>query len=149
MLLRSLLIGSLVLGQSLLAQAADTPLSITQAWSRAMPTTATNGAAYFVVNNTGTQPDRLLSAHSDRAERTELHTHVHTHEGLMRMQPVEAVEIPAGGQLAFKPGSYHVMLLGLKQPLNAGEHLSLTLTFEHQGVLQLEVPIQEQAPAQP
>lgn len=147
MLLRSLLIGSLLLGQSL-AQAADT-LAVTGVWSRAMPTNATNGAAYFVISNTGAQPDRLLSAYSDRAERTELHTHVHTQDGLMRMQPVETIEIPAGETLAFKPGSYHVMLLGLKQPLKAGEHLNLSLTFEKQGQLQLEVPIQEQAPVQP
>lgn len=147
MMLRSL--AAVLLGMcSLIASAADAEpsLVVTGAWSRAMPLSAPTGAVYFNLENKGSEPDRLIAAFSTQAEKTELHTHIKTDEGLMRMQAVEAVTVPANGHLAFKPGSYHVMLLGLTKPLVAGEHLSLSLTFEKQGELKLEVPILEQAP---
>src|SRR5690606_5440580 len=74
------------------AQAAD--ISVSQVWSRAMPPSAPTGAVYFLLNNGGKQDDRLIAAHTERAEKTELHTHVHEGD-VMRMQQVESVAVPA------------------------------------------------------
>lgn len=125
-------------------QAGD--IIINQVWARAMPPTAPAGAVYFQLENTGDTPTRLLSAQSGISEKTELHTHIKTADGLMRMEQVFQVEIPAKGKLAFKPGSYHVMLLQLKQPLVAGSHFPLELTFESGSTVKLEVPVLESAP---
>jgi len=121
------------------------PHRIAGAWSRAMPPTAPTGAVYFTVENTGQQPDRLLGAYTQRAGRTELHTHIHEGE-VMRMQQVDSVELPAGSRVEFKPGGNHVMLFDLRQPLNEGERFSLTLKFEHAGDVPVEVSILEDAP---
>ena len=47
--------------------------------------------------------------------------------------------------MALKPGSYHVMLIGLKKPLTAGETFPLTLTFEKAGNISVTVPVQAMA----
>jgi copper(I)-binding protein len=62
---------------------------------------------------------------------------------MMGMQPVERLEIPAGGSVQLKPGSYHIMLIGLKEDLKAGDTIEITLTFENAGELALSVPVKE------
>ncbi|MCF7202406.1 copper chaperone PCu(A)C [Pseudomonas oligotrophica] len=127
------------------AHAMHASLVVSQAWSRAMPPSAPNGAVYFQLQNQGSEADRLLSAQTPRAERAELHTHKQVGE-VMRMMQVEAVEIPAGGRVEFAPGGYHLMLFGLKQPLKAGERFPVTLTFDKAGEQTVEVSIQDDAP---
>lgn len=126
-------------------QMMGAPLEATQVWSRAMPPTAPTGAVYFTLQNPGDSPDRLLGVQTPRAKKAELHTHVHK-GGMMRMKHVDSIEVPAGGQVEFKPGSNHVMLFELSAPLVAGERFPLTLEFEHAGEVTVDVPIQDQAP---
>jgi hypothetical protein len=54
------------------------------------------------------------------------------------------VEISAKGEVAFKQGGLHVMLIGLEQPLAAGDIVPLTLRFEHMGEMKVEVEVREQ-----
>nr|WP_137973061.1 copper chaperone PCu(A)C [Pseudomonas sp. F(2018)] len=120
-------------------------LHIDHPWSRALPPTAPNGAAYFVVHNKGTAGDRLLGASTPLAATAELHTHVHLGD-VMKMQKVDSVGVPANGEARFEPSSNHVMLFGLKQPLVAGERFPLTLEFEKAGKVEVEVAIEAEAP---
>ena len=120
-------------------------LHIDHPWSRALPPTAPNGAAYFVVHNKSTEGDRLLGASTPLAATAELHTHVHLGD-VMKMQKVDSVGVPAEGEARFEPGSNHVMLFGLKQPLVAGERFPLTLEFEKAGKVVVEVDIEAEAP---
>lgn len=116
-------------------------LTIDHPWSRELPPNAPAGAAYFTLKNQGTAADRLLGVSTPRAQKSELHTHVHQN-GLMKMQRVPAVEIPAKGEVAFQPGGNHVMLFGLKQPLKAGEQFPLTLEFEKAGKVEVQVKVE-------
>ena len=122
-------------------------LLIDHPWSRELPPNAPAGAAYFTLHNQGSQADRLVGASSPRAQKSELHTHVHQ-DGLMKMRPVPAVDIPAHGEVAFQPGGNHVMLFGLDKPLKAGEQFPLTLEFEKAGKVEVQVKV-EAADAQP
>lgn len=124
--------------------ASNAPVA-TQVWSRAMPPSAPTGAVYFTLRNSGDQSDRLISVNTPRAKKAELHTHVQQGE-MMRMEQIDSVEVPAGGQVEFKPGSNHVMLFELSEPLVAGDRFPLTLMFEHAGEVDVEVSIEEQAP---
>ncbi|RJG13353.1 copper chaperone PCu(A)C [Pseudomonas cavernicola] len=126
-------------------QAGD--LHIEHPWSREMPTNAPTAAAYFVVHNQGTSADRLLGADTPAAGKAELHEHVHK-DGLMKMQQVQAVDIPAGGEAAFASMGYHVMLFNLTQQLRDGERFPLTLHFEKAGDVKVEVAVQKEAPAE-
>ena len=143
-----ILMATLLTVFSTLAMAQDFAvgtLKIDHPWSRALPPNAPAGAAYLVIHNNGTEPDALVSASTPIAAKAELHTHVMIGE-VMKMQQVESVEIPAGGESKFAPGGNHVMLFGLKKPLVAGQSFPLTLVFETAGAVDIEVNIQQDAP---
>ena len=122
-------------------------LHIAHPWARALPPNAPVGAAYFVVHNSGKTEDRLLGAQTPRAEKAELHTHVQIGD-VMKMQKIDSLGIPAGGEAKLVPGGSHLMLFGLKQPLVAGERFPLTLEFEKAGKVEVEVAIEAEAPAE-
>ncbi|MFG1287236.1 copper chaperone PCu(A)C [Xanthobacter versatilis] len=110
-------------------------IEIDHPWSRATPGGATVGAGYLTLKNTGSAPDRLVSAASDVAERVEIHE-MAVKDGVMTMRPLpDGLAIPAGGSVVLKPGSYHIMFFGLKQPLKQGAVVDGTLTFEKAGTV--------------
>ena len=116
------------------------PLTISDMWTRATVGTTRPGVAYFTVTNAGTEADRIVAASSPLAARVEMHRSV-MKGGMMTMEPVTALEVPAGGKLSLAPGGYHLMLMGLKQPLEAGQMLPLTLTFARQGKVAIRLHI--------
>ncbi|AOZ51273.1 copper chaperone PCu(A)C [Chromobacterium vaccinii] len=114
-------------------------------WSRAMPAASQTGGVYLSLENQGKAEDKLVSASTPRADRAELHTHVNDN-GVMRMRKVEGgVAIAPGQTVKFAPGSYHIMLMGLKQPLKAGDRFPLTLGFEKAGQVEVQVVVQDGA----
>lgn len=123
------------------AQTSDSgTIRILQPWARATVTGQGAGGAFLKIENTGAA-DRLLSVRSEAAASTELHTM--TMEGnIMRMREVDSIELPPGKTVELKPGGLHIMLMGLKAPLKAGEQVPLTLRFEKAGELSLQVPIE-------
>lgn len=120
-------------------------IHIDHPWSRAMPPTAPAAAAYFVLQNTGAEADRLLGASTPVAGKAELHEHAHV-DGLMKMHHVPVVDIGPGEQVDFVPGGYHVMLFELSRQMQAGERFPLTLRFEKAGEVTVEVAVQADAP---
>lgn len=122
-------------------------LSIASPWSMELPPNAPTVAAYFVIHNTGSSADRLMSVETPAAGTAQLHEHVHAN-GLMKMQQVSSVEIPAGGDAVFAPMAYHVMLLDLKDKstLVDGQRFALTLHFEKAGAVTVQVAVLKQPP---
>ena len=120
-------------------------LQIAHPWSRALPPNAVTGAAYFVVHNNGNSEDRLLAISTPQADKAEMHTMVQIGE-MMKMQALDSVGIPAGGDAKFAPGGNHVMLFGLHKPLVAGERFPLTLQFEKAGKVAVEVVVEAKDP---
>ena len=113
-------------------------VTIDQAWSRATPGQARNGAVFFTL--TASAADRLVRAESAVAGKTELHTHVHE-SGVMKMRPVEAIPVEPGKPTKLQPSGFHVMLLDLKAPLKVGDKFPLTLVFEKAGSTVVEVSV--------
>ena len=62
-------------------------------------------------------------------------------DGVMKMQHVDALDIPANGQLRMKPGGYHIMLMGLAKPLKEGDEIELTLIFEKAGEMKVKAKV--------
>lgn len=114
-------------------------LGITQPWSRALPPSAHTGALFVSIHNQG-EKDYLVAAHVDIADVVELHTHVHE-DGLMKMQQVEQIEVPSGATLELTPGSYHIMLIGLREPLREGMRFPVRLEFSASGSIELEAEV--------
>lgn len=116
------------------------PIEVADAWARASAGRAAAGAAYFEVRNHGAQADRLVSATTKVARKASLHAHVMTGD-IMRMEPVDGLDVPAGGAVILKPGGHHMMLMGLARPLMRGRSFALTLTFEKAGSVTVMVVI--------
>jgi copper(I)-binding protein len=98
------------------------------------------GAVYVTITNTGKDPDALVSASSDAAQAVELHE-TKNESGVMKMRPVQKIDVPAGGKIEMKPGGYHVMLLGLKHDLKPGEKVPVTLKFERGGEVRADATV--------
>ncbi|MGQ5525441.1 copper chaperone PCu(A)C [Chitinimonas sp. PSY-7] len=117
-------------------------LEVHHPWARATAAGSQTGAVYFKVNNGSSEADTLLGATAtDVAEKAEIHNHVNDN-GVMRMRQVEKVEVPSKGNVMFKPGGYHVMLFNLKNPLQEGGKVPLTLNFAKAGEVKVEVKIE-------
>ena len=113
-------------------------IEISAPWARATPKGATVGSGYLKLTNTGSAPDRLIGGASDIAGRIEIHE-MATVDGVMRMRPfANGLEIKPGQSVELKPGSSHVMFMGLKQPLQQGQKIKGTLTFEKAGTVDVE-----------
>jgi copper(I)-binding protein len=110
-------------------------LTVSRAWSRATAPSAQAGAVFLVISNSGSHDDALRSVAAACADTVELHSHTMDDQGIMHMDPVASVAIPAHGAVEFKPGGLHIMLLGLKHPLHLGDHLALILHFDHAGTI--------------
>ena len=126
------------------AWAGDVPhgtIIVQQAWARASAGQAPNGAAFLTIVNSGTEADKLVSASSNVAKTTELHTHIKEGD-VMKMRAVESITVPAGGSVELKPGGDHVMFMGLTQQLKQGESFPLTLKFANGGEINVTVEIQ-------
>lgn len=108
-----------------------------------MSGSGTNSAAYFVIVNDGDEADSLIGVASDIANSAEMHE-TRIENDVAQMVPVSRVEVPAHGSIEFKPGGYHVMLVGLTQDLKAGNTFKLTLQFEKSGEITLDVPIRQE-----
>jgi hypothetical protein len=113
---------------------------IQDAWARASLGQTGTSAAYMTLEASGDRGDRLVAAASPVAASAELHTHI-VDGGVARMRPVAAIEIAPGAPTVLAPGGLHIMLSGLGEKLVEGDSLPLSLTFEHAGTVELEVPI--------
>jgi copper(I)-binding protein len=84
-------------------------------------------AGYFTLESAA--GDRLLAVTTPASARVELHNHIND-GGVMRMRRIDGgVDIPAGGSIEFKPGSYHIMLFDAKITPQS-EDIALTFDFE-------------------
>ena len=124
------------------AQHALAEIKIKHGWIRATPPSAKMSAAYMMIENTGDQADRLIAASSPICEVTEIHT-VIKENGMMKMRPVEFIEIPAKGMVKLKMGGYHVMFIRLKQQPKPNQEFPVQLQFEKAGKLDLVLPVKK------
>lgn len=123
-------------------------LLIVHPWSRATAGQAPNGAVYMKIENHGHEDDKLVSAASDVAEMVQLHEHV-MEDNVAKMREVAAIDVPMLGMAELKPGGYHIMLMGLKEPLAEYGSFHLKLTFEKAGSIEVEVQVEEAGATEP
>ena len=116
---------------AIVSQAA-TPITVAKAWARATPPGATVGVVYAQL--TAARADEVVSVATPVAERVEIHVSTQT-DGVAKMRPVDRVKLAAGVPMHFEPGGYHLMLIGLREPLVAGRSFAVTFTFRDAGSL--------------
>ena len=122
-------------------------LEIKNPWIPVAPKGAPVAGGYLTIVNTGNETDRLVSGSTPLASRFELHR-MTMDQGVMRMRPVTGgLEIKPGETVELRPGSLHVMFVGLKQPLEKGRTIKGTLVFEKAGPVEIEYTVEAQRAA--
>jgi copper(I)-binding protein len=138
MIPRLLLVAAMLAAPVAARAAPASSVQVTEAFTRAAPAGGVGGV-FLTIVNTGAA-DRLTGATSMEAAKAELHEST-SDNGIMRMRPVDGLDIPAGSTVKLVPGGYHLMLMGLKQGLTAGGRLPITLVFRNAGKVDVEASI--------
>ena len=141
---------NLLAAMAFVSVAASAQTTVKDAWVRG--TVAPQKATGAFMQITSAQGGKLVSAQSPVAGVTEVHA-MAMDGNVMKMRAVPALELPAGKAVELKPGGYHVMLMDLKQPLQDGESVPLTLVVEGKDgkreTLELKVPVKALSAAKP
>ena len=138
MLKKVLLLGLLLAAPAFAHEFKLGDLEIDHPYTRA--SAGRTGGVFLEIANKGKTADRLVEASSFLATNAELHTTVKDGD-VMRMRPVAAIDIPAGGSVKLQPGGLHIMLIGLTTPLKEGAVFPLVLTFEKAGKVEVSVEV--------
>ena len=109
------------------ALAAQAQVKVSDAWARA--TVKGQKATGVFMDLTAPKATRLVGVKTELAKVAEVHE-MKMDKDVMKMQSVKALDLPAGQTVSLKPGSYHVMLMDLKEPVAEDSHVVLTLLFE-------------------
>lgn len=118
-------------------------LHIAHPYARATMANQPTGAAYLTIANQGTTGDKLIALASPIAQSVELHT-MSMDNNIMRMREVGQLDLKPSETITMTPGGgYHIMLVGLKQPLKTGDKFPLTLTFEKAGKIEVSVWVED------
>jgi copper(I)-binding protein len=112
-------------------------LDVTARWAADVMTTDDTGAVYLTIANEAYHPEYLYSASTPVAARVEVHRTLT--EGVMVR--VDRLEIPLSDSVDMRKAGYHLMLIGLKRPLNRGDEISLELTFSDAQVQKTQVTV--------
>ena len=117
-------------------------IHIENAYARTNGGIGATGAVFMEIMNHADEADRLIGVASDVAEKVEMHTHKTAADGVMQMNAVpEGFPIDPLMSHALARGGDHIMMMGLKQALKEGDMIHVTLTFEHAGVVEIDVPV--------
>ncbi len=115
-------------------------IEVKDAYVRATPPGLPNSAAFMVVENKTDKDIAIVKASSEVSKIVELHTHS-MKDGVMKMYQVPKIDVPAHGKTELKPGGFHVMLIGLHNPLKEGENVTFTLEFSNGQSKTITAPI--------
>jgi periplasmic copper chaperone A len=113
-------------------------ITVKEPWARGTPR---SGGAFMMIHNMG-PADELVAVRADVAKKVQTHKTV-SENGIMKMKHVHAIPVPAKGMVMLKPGSFHVMMMGLNKPLKPGSHFPLTLVFKNAGELKVMVEVRK------
>jgi copper(I)-binding protein len=120
-------------------------LSIAHPHARATVPNQPSGAAYMTIENKGADADKLVGGTTPIARSVQLHS-MSMEGNVMKMRELASLEIKPSEKLVLQPGNgYHIMLIGLKQPLKPGDKFPMTLNFEKSGPVDVSVHVEDKA----
>lgn len=117
-------------------------IKITHPWTKATPGGAAVGAGYAKITNSGKEADTLVGGSFPGAASVEVHE-MKMEGDIMKMRQLEnGLEVPPGATVELKPGSNHLMFMGLKQPIEQGADIKGTLNFKNAGSIDVEFRVE-------
>ena len=109
------------------ASAAAADITVSSAWIRRMPGGAPAGGFFTVRSNLATA---LTGARAPDYGMVKIHRTVEQ-GGVAKMTPVTSIDLPAGADVALRPGGYHLMLMHAKRDIELGSTIPVTLLFSN------------------
>jgi periplasmic copper chaperone A len=119
---------------------AQMNIRVEDAYSREMPPTASNIAVYLTIRNVGSHGVSLESVSTEAAESAMIHRSA-MENGMMTMEHLPELYIAPRENARLEPGGLHIMLVGLRRSLRAGDQIRMNLSFSNGVVLRVDVPI--------
>jgi copper(I)-binding protein len=104
-------------------------VQVTEVFARAA---LDSGGVYMIIENGSDEADALVAANAEIAGKTEIHQTI-TEGAETRMEPIDRIDVPAGGTVELAPGGLHIMLMELDTAIEPGDEFALKLTFEKAG----------------
>lgn len=123
---------------------ANEEITVQDAWIREAPPTVKLLAAYMSIINNTEHDLTMISADSPAFESIMFHRTV-IKDGVASMRHADQIVIPAHSRFDFAPGAYHMMLMGGKQPLKAGDIISITLLFKEIDIIETTAIVRKSA----
>ena len=117
-------------------------IHVADAWVRAPVGLGKTAAGYLSIISMDMEGDRLIGARSEAAERVELHTHRET-DGVMRMRPLDGLDVRPMGGTELSPAAHHLMFMGLKRKLSPGDRIPVTLIFATVGEMKIRLTVRK------
>ncbi len=143
---RLLIIATLIFTLNVIALAQqkcqNSVVQIQKAWARPAVKYA-NSALYFVIVNNSSKTDTLLDAESKIAEEVEVHESFKKDNDKMGMRPAGKLAINPKSEFEFKPGGFHVMLLGVTKDLKIGDKIEVLLLFKNKGKIKIKAEVRD------
>lgn len=144
-LLASLLVAASLAGCSSAATSAPSAAAptVSDAWVRPPMGSGQPAGGYMTITNPGGQADALVGVSSPVASSVEIHETTTDASGMTGMHPIDRLDVPAGGSVTLQPGGYHLMLMGVTQPLAVGTTVELDLVFEYAGDVTVQAEVRQ------
>jgi periplasmic copper chaperone A len=120
-------------------------LKIHHPWAGATPAGAKVAGGYVAIRNYGDEPDQLISVSSDVADMVQIHSMSMENDVMKMAEVTDGLEIKPGETLALKPGSFHIMFMGLKAPLVEKATFKADLTFAKSGTVTVDFMVEAKA----
>jgi hypothetical protein len=127
------------------AAADETKVGVKDAWINEAPPGAAAMAGYMTLHNPSTQARALVGARSAGFAMVMMHR-TEMEGGMAKMVHQEEVDIPAGGEVSFAPGGYHLMLMRPRQAYKAGDKVEITLLFKNGTEMPVQFEVRRGAP---
>jgi hypothetical protein len=123
---------------------AAPPLQVSDAWVAEAPPVATVQAGYLTLENPGPQDITITGASCPDFDSVEIHE-MRMANGMMEMNQIEKLVVPAGGQVQLAPGGFHLMLFKPQRVLKAGDTVTVTLQLESGASLPVPMPVKKRS----
>jgi copper(I)-binding protein len=115
---------------------------IKDAWVLEVPPSNEMSAAYMKIENSSAKASTLVTAETDASRVVELHK-MSDDNGMMKMEKVNQIQVPAKGSVALEPGGLHLMLIGLQRKLKEGDEVTFTLRFQDGAEEKVVAPVRK------
>ena len=125
---------------STLLNADSSKVEFSGGWIKQLPPVVPMRAGYLQIHNKGKSAARITAFQSDTFERVEMHETMMA-DGMMKMQEMHELVIPAEGMVELKPGGKHLMLITPKTALELGDKIDLIATFDDEQSQQVSLVI--------